>query len=673
MSTSTKGEKKRNRRSQVYEYFDISDEKKPEATCRQCNEVVIRGETKGSFNTTNLWRHIEKCSNVKLDYDELSRPGDRDLPQLPSDALGNTVNKPPAPKINVPPDSTESRQVQALSSPLTAFSLSEKQSLGASKRSNSPSSRKIVNSSLRKKWPAHSPKSQEITNAINLMIARDFQPFSIVEDRGFVNLLHILAPNYEIPSRKTFSKHLIPILYNKKRELLKESIDAHLDIGSFTSDLWTSINGDSFISFTIHFLNDAFERLNYMLETLSFELNHTAENISDKITKILSSWNIERQKVFSIAHDNAANVKAGVRATGFESVCCVNHTLQLIINDALEENDEIKALIKKISSVVGHFNRSHVSRNLYSDYQRSNNIPQAKLIQDVDVRWNSTYYMIKRFCEQQQTIKNVAIKIDTMLNLPTDQEWSVIRKLVDILEPFEDATKEFEKNSAFLSEVIPLTLTLQNFLKEELEQRQEELIESFLDKLNEGLKARLWEKIISSNIYIIATLLDPRFKYDPLKKFVKLEEAEEVLLVAMSEIKNERSDHGSRELSLTQNQLKRVKLSVWSKYAEIKDSDRTSNKTFSPSSLCSDELRKYLREECRPTSEDPLLFWRQYQVTYPTLSKVARKYFSALPGSSISERVFSIAGNIVTKKRNKLNPEKVNMLVFLHSNLNKKE
>ena len=37
------------------------------------------------------------------------------------------------------------------------------------------------------------------------MIAVDRQPFSVVEDQGFRNLLGILAPLYTVPRRKTIT------------------------------------------------------------------------------------------------------------------------------------------------------------------------------------------------------------------------------------------------------------------------------------------------------------------------------------------------------------------------------------------------------------------------------------------------------------------------------------
>jgi len=51
------------------------------------------------------------------------------------------------------------------------------------------------------------------------------------------------------------------------------------------------------------------------------------------------------------------------------------------------------------------------------------------------------------------------------------------------------------------------------------------------------------------------------------------------------------------------------------------------------------------------------------------LSQVAAKYL-AIPATSVPcERVFSIAGHIVTEKQACLLPQDVNMLVFLAENL----
>ena len=42
------------------------------------------------------------------------------------------------------------------------------------------------------------------------MIALDLQPFSIVEDVGFVRLIQQLEPPYKLPSRRYITESVIP-------------------------------------------------------------------------------------------------------------------------------------------------------------------------------------------------------------------------------------------------------------------------------------------------------------------------------------------------------------------------------------------------------------------------------------------------------------------------------
>lgn len=53
---------------------------------------------------------------------------------------------------------------------------------------------------------------------------------------------------------------------------------------------------------------------------------------------------------------------------------------------------------------------------------------------------------------------------------------------------------------------------------------------------------------------------------------------------------------------------------------------------------------------------------------YPLLYKFSVPHL-CLQGTSVpSERVFSTAGDIITKKRNRIDPDMVNMLMFLNKN-----
>ena len=66
---------------------------------------------------------------------------------------------------------------------------------------------------------------------------------------------------------------------------------------------------------------------------------------------------------------------------------------------------------------------------------------------------------------------------------------------------------------------------------------------------------------------------------------------------------------------------------------------------------------------------DQLEWWRHHEAQFPLLSKIVKVVFPIPAASSKSERVFSVAGNVVTPKRARLNPEKVEDLVFVKCNL----
>ena len=68
--------------------------------------------------------------------------------------------------------------------------------------------------------------------------------------------------------------------------------------------------------------------------------------------------------------------------------------------------------------------------------------------------------------------------------------------------------------------------------------------------------------------------------------------------------------------------------------------------------------------------ESPLKWWRIECNRMPMLSVAVREYLCKFATSVSSERVFSVGGQQVNSRRGRLNPQKVNNLIFLAKNLN---
>lgn len=107
--------------------------------------------------------------------------------------------------------------------------------------------------------------------------------------------------------------------------------------------------------------------------------------------------------------------------------------------------------------------------------------------------------------------------------------------------------------------------------------------------------------------------------------------------------------------------------------ADIFDSRKAAASERSQEELNAEkQLKDYLAASTLPGGADPLEWWKSPGAAmHPVLAVLARRYLTINATSVSSERVFSVAGNVVTKRRSCMNPDTVNRMVFLACNLRK--
>ena len=97
-----------------------------------------------------------------------------------------------------------------------------------------------------------------------MFIALDMRAFYSIDVRGFINLMRVAVPNYKIPSQYMIRK-LTNNVYNTILKNVQEEISGlHY---SLTTDAWTAISKVSFVTYTIHVINDNWKRLSFVLKT----------------------------------------------------------------------------------------------------------------------------------------------------------------------------------------------------------------------------------------------------------------------------------------------------------------------------------------------------------------------------------------------------------------------
>lgn len=82
-----------------------------------------------------------------------------------------------------------------------------------------------------------------------------------------------------------------------------------------------------------------------------------------------------------------------------------------------------------------------------------------------------------------------------------------------------------------------------------------------------------------------------------------------------------------------------------------------------------EELERYLAQPLLERQEDPLVWWRQHSMEYPTLKRLALKYLSAPASSLKTKRVFDDAEKVYRENRNRLTTRSAEMLLFVMKNI----
>jgi Protein of unknown function (DUF 659) len=359
--------------------------------------------------------------------------------------------------------------------------------------------------------PASVSRQKRLNDLLIKMITRDLQPFSIVEDVGFRDFVHALDPSYAIPNRQYLSKDLLLAKYNQARVSLKHALSS-ADAITLTTDSWTSPTTENYIAVTAHYITLDFQLGSCLLECVRYTDRHTHENLAIELRRVIQEWEIQG-KVFVIVTDNAKNITAAVNLMKNEVTHwpCFAHTLNLVVQKALESIENVRSKVKKIAE---YFHRSTLAADKLRELQvqmRPGQTP-LKLINDVVTRWNSTQHMCQRVYELQEPLNAAIAVLLNPVEPLTQDDWKALKEITLVLKPFDAVTVEISaETTVTISKVIMLTRGLSIACLKIKPSMTHDLSKELMNKLQEGMQARFGA--FESNMLLArATFLDPRFK-----------------------------------------------------------------------------------------------------------------------------------------------------------------
>jgi hypothetical protein len=124
-----------------------------------------------------------------------------------------------------------------------------------------------------------------------------------------------------------------------------------------------------------------------------------------------------RWKVVCCVSDNAANITKAI------NMACPHLIVRYALKVMKPTVDKVWT-VDKVKAAGEYFHRSTVGAKKRKSTQRQMGMPELRPKQDCSTRWNSTFYMLKRFLESKDAI----ISTLAIVNAPVDAL---------ILEPFE--------------------------------------------------------------------------------------------------------------------------------------------------------------------------------------------------------------------------------------------
>ncbi|XP_052799144.1 E3 SUMO-protein ligase ZBED1-like [Mya arenaria] len=174
-----------------------------------------------------------------------------------------------------------------------------------------------------------SERSTEITQAVAKFIAGDLQPLSVVGKAYFKNLLSVMDPKYELPSRRYFTMNVIPEMYTSVRTNVELELKECESL-AITTDGWTSRACQSYLTVTAHGLDSNWKQHNYVLATRMLDVSHTGVNVGEALAGVVAEFGLQRPSGTAVVTDNAANMDIAAKAAMLTPhVKCFAHTVNL--------------------------------------------------------------------------------------------------------------------------------------------------------------------------------------------------------------------------------------------------------------------------------------------------------------------------------------------------------
>lgn len=528
----------------------------------------------------------------------------------------------------------------------------------------------------------------ECRRSLALMIIKDGLPFNTVERQGFINLIAVIQPEFELPDRLAVARDCFRIYIDEKvklREFFRTS-GVHVCI---TVDKWTSLQGLDYMCITARYVDKDWNLHRTIIDFCTIE-SHKGEEMGRQIDGCLSEWGIA--KVFAVTVDNASSnddscvdsLKESLTSRGCDVVKgkylhmkCMTHVANLIVDEGLEV---VKQSIERIREAVRYVRQSEERLEEFRECCEGHESIESEnlLYLDVPNRWNTTYVMLSVALKFEKAfelfdVKDPSFKLELGDGVPTPTDWEIAKRITDVLLVFYELTLRISAPFHLTSNVAYHEIDTTGLLLREWTKSSNKDVKAIGDKM-QLIYDKYWGNLEEMNkLIFVAIVVDPRYKL----KFLQYAFADEYgdekgskmvvdLRLALDELyeayKSQSDGPVQGQSDLPQSLRKKPTYMRRDKFKNyLLQSGEVAKKS---------DLEVYLQEDILLIVKedfDILKWWKQHEDRFPVLSVLARDVLSMPISTAATDSTFSNGDNVLDDFRSSLTPKVVESLVCAQS------
>jgi hypothetical protein len=550
-----------------------------------------------------------------------------------------------------------------------------------------------------KKWSSSDPKQIRADLEIMKYLAMNSLPFNHVATRGFKEFMEYVNQNIIVKTPSTYSTSKLCLLYNHVKDSLFETfrIDfVNVQAISFTTDLWSSRAAEPYMAFTIHYISAEFVLKSYTLGCISFAGRHTGVNIAEQFDVVIGELGLSDDIRTTCVTDGGSNMLAAAKKSKWMNnrLACNDHLLHLAVIQSVKEVAEVENAVEQCKSLSKNTHKSvnnceRIRMACDASVNSSKPVTYRKIISPCPTRWNSQYMCITSILEMRSALESIRDSTDRKDEdlgklIPTKHQFTLLEHVARVLGYAAAVSEVFSADKTVTAHLIPIAIfnmldKIKKVRTENFPSYLKELVVKFINAFITEIEGRFPDfGTKKSNDIAMAHFFDPSYKGVLLNKVNALDEAgsrfDQIKRAIFQSNRSEAETISDNESLNCKPRTSPEPDAMDRLYLDWMNKEPTRisvEQSLTGVSHIEKEFEDYLKM-AKPTKSSCILeWWKVNSSRLPSLSKLARSYLAIPASSSSSERMFSIAGNIINCRRTKLAPESVNKLVFIRDNIQK--